>query len=149
MSIRAPAWNGCLEGDELTFCQLGASARYDRKHVVRVALGIARAGKVLGGRRHSLVLQSAHRRRRKPTHGSWVVTEAADAERGVGRVIGHVTDRRVIDVDAERAQFARGCSCYLLGELLVAGRAQRHGAGELGRCHRPARQVGRPPGLRR
>ena len=118
---------------ELALRQLCTRARHDRQHVVWVAPGIAGAGEVLGGRGHALVLETAHRCRGQLAHGIWIVAEAAYAERRVGRLRGHVTHRRVVDVDAQRPQLAPGRAGHSLGQLLVAGRAQRHGAAKLRR----------------
>ena len=65
--------------------------------------------------------------------GLGIVAEAADPERRVGRVVGHVAHRRVVHVDAEGAQLARRRAGDALGQLFVAGRAERHRAGELRR----------------
>ena len=65
----------------------------------------------------------------RPT-ASGIVAEAADPERRIGRVVGHVAHRRVVHVDAEGPQLARRRAGDTLGQRFVAGRAERHRARE-------------------
>ena len=78
-----------------------------------------------------------------------IVAEAADPERGIGRIVRQVAHRRVVHVDAEGPQLAGHGAGDALRQLLVAGRAERHRARELASSRRPGRPAGRPPGRRR
>ena len=98
--------------------------------MVRIRGRVAGAREVLDRRGHAVVLQAADGRRRELPDGVGVVAEAADPERGIGRIVGHVAHRRVVHVDAEGPQLAGHGAGDALGELLVAGRTERHRAGE-------------------
>ena len=136
------------ERDQLPLGQLGVRPGHERQLVVRIRCRVAGAREVLGRRGHAPVLQAADGRRREPSDGLGIVAEAADPERRIGRVVGHVAHRRVVDVDPEGAQLARRRAGDALGQPFVAGRPERHRAGELASSRRPARSAGRPPGRR-
>ena len=78
-----------------------------------------------------------------------VVAERADPDRRVRRVRREVADRRVGDVHAHRPQLQADRPPDPLGEVRVAGRAERHVAGERRRAVAEGHGAGRPPGRRR
>ena len=121
------------ERNQLPFGQLGVRPRHQRQRVVRISCRVAGAREVLDGRGHAVALQAADGRRREPSDRLGIVAEAADPERRIGRVVGHVAHRRVVHVDAEGTQLAGRRAGDALGQLLVAGRAERHRARELRR----------------
>ena len=90
-------------------------------------------GKCLTVAATPVVLQAADGRRREPPDGLGIVAEAADPERRIGRIVGHVAHRRVVHVDAEGPQLAPRRAGDALGQRFVAGRAERHRARELRR----------------
>ena len=95
------------ERDQLALGQLGVRAGHHRQLVVRIRRRVAGSREVLDRRGHAVVLQAANGRGREPSDRHRIVAEAADAEGRIGRVVRHVADRRVVDVDAEGAQLAR------------------------------------------
>ncbi len=119
--------------DQLPLGQLGVRPGHQRQLVVRIRGRVAGAREVLGRRGHAVVLQAADGRRREPPDGLRIVAEAADPERRIGRIVGHVAHRRVVHVDAEGTQLARRRAGDALGQLFVAGRAESHRARELRR----------------
>ncbi len=134
--------------DQLPLSQLGIRPPDERQLVVGIGGGVAGSREVLGRRGHALALEAPDGRRREPSDRLGIVAKAADPEGRIGRVVGNVAHRRVVHVDPERTQLARRRAGDALGQLLVAGRAKRHRAGELGRRRRPGRSAGRPPGRR-
>ena len=99
--------------------------------------------------RHAVVLQAADGRRREPSDGLGIVAEAADPERRIGRIVGHVAHRRVVHVDAEGTQLARRRAGDALGQRLRRRSRRAPSRPRTASSRRPGRPAGRPPGRRR
>lgn len=93
---------------------------------VRVDVGIAVAGKVLEGRYHAALGESANVRRRETPDRLRRLAERTRVDDGIARVVVDVDDRRKVDMDADGARFETGDAPRLEREPVVAGGAERH-----------------------
>ncbi len=134
IASRAPAANAGAERHELAGIKDRARGEHGRDVVMRVTGRLPRAREMLDRRRHPGRLEAADHRRTVASDARRVVPERPDPEGGVQRVRGHVEHRRVDDVHAHRARLGADRPPDTLRQRLVIDRAQRHVAGELGRC---------------
>ena len=102
----------------------------EAERMVRVDRAPALARKVLCRGRDAGGSQAAHRCGHHARHGSRLGPETADPERRVVPCRDHIGHRCVADVDAHRGQLEADRLRHSLGQRHVAGRAERHRAGE-------------------
>ena len=121
------------ERDQLHGVEPGTVVAQRRQPVVRVGERLAQSREVLDGGGRAGVAEATHGRGGERGDRGRVVAERPDTHGGVAGVGGEVADRRVRDVDAHRQQLGGGRVGDALGEVRVAGRAQRHRPGERGR----------------
>ena len=120
------------ERRQVDLVQLGAAVRDDGQAGVRIGVGVAVAGEVLGGAGDAAAVVAAHRLADHPCHQLRVGAEGAHPDDRVVRVDVDVGDRCVVLVDADGGQLGADDTGGREGVGRRTGRAQRHVAGHLG-----------------
>ena len=100
---------------------------------MRVGVGVAVPGEVLGHGQHSVVLQALDVLNAQRCHAILVFAKRAVADDRVAGVGVHVEHWREIDVYTQSAHFAGDVAAHLVHVLGVVHGAQRHLLGEVGR----------------
>ena len=149
MTIRAPAASAARNGTS----SRSASSAFVRGTSGSSWCGSAAVspapGKCLAVAATPVALQAADGRRRELPDGLGIVAEAADPERRIGRIVGHVADRRVVHVDAEGPQLARHRAARRARPALRRRPRRAPSRPRTASSRRPGRPAGRPPGRRR
>ena len=133
--------DGGAEGHQLAGLEHLDWRVHHAESVMRVHVHGSEAREVLGRGRHATRLQAARQRRRVASHVVRVRPEGARAEADVAGLEGQVADGCVADGDAQGSQLIRRGPADGLGERLVVGRPEGHGAREAGRLVAQAHQL--------
>ena len=122
----APAAMPALNGGNSVCVERLARILDDRQPEMRVDVGVAVPGKVLQRRDHAAGLQAADVGAAEAADRRGILAVRPRVDHRIARVVVDVDDRREVDLDADRARLDRGDPAGLVGELLVAGGAERH-----------------------
>ena len=99
---------------------------------MRVGLGVAQPGEVLGGGGHALRLEPPDNGGSQACGQQRVFAKRAGPDRRVARIGGQVADRGIVDVEAQRSQLAPERGAEPAGQFFRARRAEGHIARERG-----------------
>ena len=134
--------NQAAVGVEVDVAQLVGGVAHHGQRVVRVGVGVAVAGEVLGGGNDAVALQTLHVSHRLAGHVVAVLAERAVADYGVVGIAVDVGDGREVDVDAQAAAVLPDLVAHAVNQAVVADGAQHH---LLGENHRAVEPHPQPP----
>ena len=119
------------EGRQFHRVQPLARMRHHRQTEMRVDVGVAVAGEMLQRRQHARILQAADPSRHHRASACRILAERSDVDHRIARVVVHIRDRTEVDVHAEGPRFRADDLAGFVGQLRIAGRAERHRPREL------------------